>query len=235
MTTPPPPPPRLTSIVLGVLIVAVGVSLVCSASALVKWAGMPFLVLPRVLGLLEGVRNDEIVPLPMAASPTAVSFPRADTYSVYLADLSLLEIALVLEQSGSPPFLVIQRADTGESIPVEFVRRGLMPYDEPRVPGRPVFRFEVPQAGSYVLSHPRRSASLYLVPDRTTGRETLIAGAYVIQMTVLAAILYAVLGRSWRERRARWRAHQRERRTASEEIMRRRAEGIRTGAGRGRP
>ncbi len=222
MTTPPPPPPRFSTIAAGILIVAVGVMLVCSASAVVKWAGMPFLVVPRVVGLLEGVAGSEIVALPMASSPTVVVFPRAETYAVYLADVGLLEIALVLEKSDSPPFLVIQRADNGEDVAVEYVARGLMPYDEPRVPGRPVFRFAVPQPGTYALTHPRRSATLYLVPDRTTGKELLIGLSFLIQLGLLAGVGYAVLGRSWRERRARWRAHQRDRRAASDEVLRRR-------------
>src|SRR3972149_3097593 len=109
MSTPPPPTPRLRSIMLGVLVVVTLIVFLCSASAIVKWAGTTFLVLPRVVGLLESVRGDEIVALPMDSSPTAVGFPRAERYQVYTSDLELLEIAASLHASDATPWLVVQR------------------------------------------------------------------------------------------------------------------------------
>ena len=229
MTTPPPPPPRLRSIALGILIIVIGVVLLCSASSVVKWAGAPFLVLPRVLGILESVRNDEIVAVPMAAPPTAVTFPRAESYAVYVSDLSLLEITNQLIESGSPPWLVVQRAATGESIAVKLVERGLLPYDEPRAPGRPALTFEILEPGVYAFSHPGREFAFYLVPDRTTGREAVIVASFGIQLALLALPLFLVFGRPWLDRRRRWQAHQRERRMASELALRQAAERSRRG------
>ena len=224
MTTPPPPPPKLRNIALGILVAVLVVLLLCSASSAVKWAGAPFLVVPRILGILESVRSDEIVAVPMAAPPTSVTFPQAEVYAVYTADLSLLEITSQLIESDSPPWLVVQRAATGESIPVELVDRGLLPYDEPRAPGRPVLRFEIVEPGTYAMTHPRREVAFYLVPDRTTGREAVIVASYVIQLTLLAFPLFLVFGRPWLDRRRRWQAHQRERRTASGLALRQAAE-----------
>ena len=222
MATPLPPPPRLRNIGLGILIVAVLVVLVCSASSAVKWAGSAFLVLPRAIGVLESVRGDEIAALPMDSSPTAVTFPRPERYQLYTGDLDLLEVAASLHSAGSTPWLTVQRAETGEAIPVSFVGRGLTPYDDPRVPGRPIFAFEIPEAGTYALSHPQRPLIVSLVPDRTSGKEVLIGASFLAQLGLLAIPAYLVFGRPWLERRQSWRRHQQEQRRASEAMLRRR-------------
>ena len=221
MTTPPPPQPKLGNIALGILVVVVLVVFLCSASFFVKWTGAAFLVLPRVFGLLDSVRGDEIVTLPMDSSPTAVVFPAPEKYLVYTGDLELLEIAASLQASNATPWLVVQRAATGEAVPVTFVGRGLMPYDDPRAPGRPIMAFEIAQPGTYALSHPRRSLAVSLVPDRTTGKEGLMALTLAAQLALLAAPILLVFGRPWRERRRTWRRHQQERRRASDTMLRR--------------
>jgi hypothetical protein len=211
------------SIVAGILVVVVMVVLVCSASSLVKWAGSTLLILPRAFGLLGAVYTQEIVTLPLDQSPTGVTFPRAERYAVYTSDLDLLEVTASLDHSQAPPWLVIQRETTGQSVPVTYIRRGLMPYDDPRAPGRPVLMFAIDEPGTYALSHPRRNLTVSLVPDRTTGREGLIAAAAVVQLALLAAPVAILLGRPWLERRRSWREHQRQRRAASDAVVRRRA------------
>jgi len=205
---------------LGILVVVTLIVFLCSASVIVKWAGTTFLVLPRVVGLLESVRGDEIVALPMDSSPTAVGFPRAERYQVYTSDLELLEIAASLHASDATPWLVVQRVETGETVPVSFVGRGLMPYDDPRAPGRPILAFEIAQPGTYALSHPRREMTVSLVPDRTTGKEGFIALAFLAQAALLAGPFALIFGRPWLERRRAWRRHQQERRRASETMLR---------------
>ena len=205
---------------LGILVVVTLIVFLCSASVIVKWAGTMFLVLPRVVGLLESVSGDEIVALPMDSSPTAVGFPRAERYQVYTSDLELLEIAASLHASDATPWLVVQRVETGETVPVSFVGRGLMPYDDPRAPGRPILAFEIVQPGTYALSHPRREMTVSLVPDRTTGKEGFIALAFLAQAALLAGPFALIFGRPWLERRRAWRRHQQERRRASETMLR---------------
>lgn len=223
MATPLPPQPKVRSIVAGILTVVVLVVLVCSASSVVKWAGSSLLILPRVFGLLESVHGEEIVALPLDQSPTAVTFPRPESYAVYTSDLDLLEITASLSDTQASPWLVVQRAATGESVPVSFVGRGLMPYDDPRAPGRPALVFSIGEAGTYALSHPRRPFAVYLVPDRTTGREGLIAVAAFAQLALLAMPAVILVGRPWLARRRAWREHQRERRQASDAMLHRRA------------
>src|SRR3990172_557528 len=200
MTTPPPPQPRLRSIMLGILVVVVLIVSLCSASVIVKWAGATFLVLPRVVGLLESVRGDEIVALPMDSSPTAVGFPRAERYQVYTGDLELLEIAASLHASEATPWLVVQRVETGETVAVSYVGRGLMPYDDPRAPPPPILPFHIAQPLSYALSHPRREMTVSLVPDRTTGKEVLVALAFLAQAALLAGPFAIIFGRPSLER-----------------------------------
>jgi hypothetical protein len=223
MTTPLPPQPKLRSIAVGILLGVVLVVAICSASSVLKWVGAPLLVVPRVLGILEPVRGNEIVTVPMGSPPTAVTFPRADVYAVYIADVPLLETTNLMTEVDAAPWLVIQRAENGQDIPVEYIDRGLLPFDEARVPGRPVMRFEVPEAGTYVMIHPRRGFNFYLVPDRVTGKEGVIALSILAQFALLCIPLFVIYGRPWLARRRRWREHQRERREASDAVMRRRA------------
>lgn len=225
MTTPPPPQPKIRSIVVGMLLIVVLVVMVCSAGSVVKWIGVPFLVVPRVLGALDSLQGRELVRLPMATSPTAVTFPRAETYLVYVGDIGLLEISETVSSAQAPPWLTVQRAETGESILVEPVRRGMMPFDEPRAPGRPVYRFTITEPGTYALSHPRREIFVALVPDRTTGKEGVIAAFFLAELALLALPFAIVLGRPWLRRRQAWRQHQRRRREASDAVMQRRSRG----------
>jgi hypothetical protein len=224
MTTPLPPQPNLRSIAIGVLIVAVGVVLVCSAGSVLKWVSVPFLAVPRALGLIGSVRADEIVTIPLDTTPTVVTFPRPETYAVYVSDLNLLEIALMVEASRAAPWLSVQSAPSGEAVPVETIRRGLMPFDEPRASGRPVYRFAIPAPGTYVLGHPRRMTAMYLVPDRTTGKEGVIVAFFAGEVFLLALPFIIIFGRPWLRRRQAWRAHQRTRREASDAVMRRHRE-----------
>jgi hypothetical protein len=223
MATPLPPPPKLRNIGLGVLVFVLLLVLLCSASSMAKWIGTSFLVLPRVLGLVEGIQTEEIVTFPMDTTPTVVIFPRPETYHLYTADLGLLEVAASLDAADSTDWFVVMNGETGETVPVTYVGRGLMPYDEPRRPGRPILRFAIPAAGTYVLSHPRREFDVYFVPDRTTGREGIIAAAFLVQLALLAIPAFLIFGRPWLARRRAWREHQRERRLASEVMLRERA------------
>ncbi len=84
-----------------------------------------------------------------------------------------------LRASDSLLWLTVQQADSGRAIPVSFAGPGLMPYDERRAPARPVFTFEITEPGIIALSHPRREFAVYLVPDRTTGKEGLIAAVFL--------------------------------------------------------
>jgi hypothetical protein len=223
MATPFPPSPRIRDILLGMLIAAVCLGLLFSASSVVKWLGAPFLIIPRALGIIGTFAPYEIVELPLGSSPTGVTFPAAESYAVYVSDLRLLEVAAVISGSAAPPWLVLQREDTGESVPVEAIDRGLSPFDEPRVPGRPIYRFTIEEPGTYAVSHPHSVSSAYLVPDRITGKESRLAVAALIQLALLAVpVLWVFLPR-YMERRRRWRAHQRERRAATEHVRRRQA------------
>jgi hypothetical protein len=223
MATPFPPSPRIRDIVLGMLIAAVCLGLLFSASSVVKWVGAPFLILPRALGIIGGFAPHEIVEIPLGSPPTGVTFPAAESYAVYVSDLRLLEVADVISDSGAPPWLVLQREDTGESVPVEAIARGLIPFDEPRVPGRPVYRFTIEEPGTYAVTHPRSVSSAFLVPDRITGKESQLAWAAVIQLALLAIPVLWVFMPRYLERRRRWRAHQKERRAATEHVRRRQA------------
>jgi hypothetical protein len=62
-----------------------------------------------------------------------------------------------------------------------------------------------------------------LVPDRTTGKEGLIAAVFLAQLALLALPFLILMCRPWMDRPKMWRKHQQERREASDSILRRRA------------
>jgi hypothetical protein len=220
VTTSAPPTPSLRNILLGLLSALAFVVLLLSAPSAVKWLGAPFLVLPRALGLIGSYGPHEIVEIPLGSPPTAVTFPHGETYVVYVSELRLLEASDTIAASGAPPWLVIQRVDSGRPVPVEPIDRGLIPFDEARVAGRPVYRFTIDEAGAFAFSHPRSLTSIYFVPDRISGKEGLLTGTTLAQLALLSIPIWLRFGPSWLERRRSWRAHQQERRAATERVRR---------------
>jgi hypothetical protein len=184
--------PSFGNIGLGIIAFVILMGLLCTLPSAVKRVGDIFLFLPSRLGLIQRVTPDQVNKIDLTtASPAILEFPRAGKYAVYSGDTALLE-ANVLYGTHSV-WLVIKSQATGEPIEIGSVERGLVPYDTPFADGRPIFSFEIPAPGPYEVDFSWRQASIAIVPDYVTGKESLIWLSYaaqVILLLLLAGILY---------------------------------------------
>lgn len=196
-------PPRIRSIVLGIALVVVMLVLLCSLSQVVKWVGTGFLYLPARLGIVRLVSADEAIPVDLSTQGNTIQFRSPGRYEVYVDDADLLILTDTMSSSGALPWLKMTQVSTGATLPIEYVTRGLLPYDTPVVPGRPVFTVEIASPGAYQLTHTVRHVTIWYVPDYTTGNESRFVGAIVVQVLILLMILGAVYYRRQQKRQER--------------------------------
>ncbi len=195
--------PTLRNVVIGILLFAVFLVTVCSLPQVVKTLGAGLLYLPSRLGLVEMVQRDQVQAIDMRSSPPQVDLPQARRYAAYTDDYDLLVVTDAIILAGAEPWLVVRSPGSHAKLRLTGVERGLMPYDSPYAAGRPVFTFEVTEPGVHDLTYPRRGATLYILPDTTSGKERLILLAYAVQVAILIAAVVVAYGRAARNRRAR--------------------------------
>ena len=195
--------PAIRNVVLGILMFAVFLVTVCSLPQVVKTLGAGLLYLPSQLGLVEMVHRDEVQAIDMRSSPPQVDLPQARRYAVYTDDYDLLVISDEIMLAGAEPWLVVTSPGSHAKLRLTGIERGLMPYDSPYAAGRPVFTFEVTEPGVHDLTYPRRWATLYILPDTTSGKERLILLAYAVEVAILIAAVALPFRRAARIRRAR--------------------------------
>ena len=82
-------------------------------------------------------------------------------------------------------WLTVQPIDSGETLPIGYIHRGLMPFDSLLAQGRPVLNFEIKTPGRYELKYSTRQALFYVLPDYTTGKERTIYLIYVVEFALL--------------------------------------------------
>jgi hypothetical protein len=125
----------------------------------------------------------------MADSPTIVRLLQPGLYAVYVDDYDLLSVTDSLINANGNPWLKVKALDNGEKIPAAFIDRSLRLYDTPYARGRPVINFVITRPGAYELTHPRRNVTVSIVPDYTTGHETLVTFIYLVQIALLVGIV----------------------------------------------
>lgn len=195
--------PRIGSILLGIALVVVLLILLCSLSQVVKWVGTALLYLPARVGLVRLVTPDEAIPVDLALQGNRIQVTAPGRFAVFVDDADLLILTDTMLASGTPPWLKMKRVSTGTLLPIEYVSRGLLVYDTPVVPGRPVFTVEVPVAGDYELTHAVRRTTVWLVPDYTTGNESRYLSVILAQVLILVIILGWVFYRRQQKRQER--------------------------------
>ena len=196
-------PPTIHAIVGGCLLALLVLGSVLLISSAVKLAGAAFLFLPQSLGLLSAATREEVRSLDLSTSPNQLTIPASGPYLVYTDDFKLMEITLSLEQAKATPWMRISDATSGAILPMDYVERGLMPYDPVFVPGRPIFRFVASRPGIYAVEHMTRDSELAIIPDRTTGLELEMLLAAVVQMAVVVLLVGSLVRRRARTRAAR--------------------------------
>ncbi len=215
--------PSIRSIVGGCLLAVLILVPLMFISSVVKWVGAPFLFLPQRLGLLPAATGAEVRSLDLSSSPNQLDLPAAGPYLVYSNNFELLDITLQLENSNATPWLRLSDPSSGASVPIDYVERGLMPYDPVFVPGRPVFRFVASRPGIYTVEHMTRDSQLAIIPDRTTGFEMEMLLAATIQVVLVVLLVGSMARQRARRRAARIEALLAPGRVSPKELQRRRS------------
>ncbi len=204
-------PTTVRAIVIGVVVLGLLCVVAWSLGSMVKVLGAPFLYLPDKLGIIRQVHRAEVISFQLSQSPTTVTLA-AGRYALYLADIDLLASTDLMIEAGGSPWLAVKSLDTGQSQPVSFITRGMALYDTPFAPGRPIMSFTAPVAGRYQLTQVPRPIEAAVVPDYTSGHETLLLLIYIVQLAVILgvpALLYYVRHREEWEMTAALRAQRR--------------------------
>jgi hypothetical protein len=200
----PVPPRRLRAMLVTGTVCVVILIMVWFIGDVIKWTGAPLLVLPTQLGLIRQVTPDQVLTIDMAPGKTSVQLPAPGAYVVY-ADVK----QFLFTPSASDPkeammkWVTLTSGTTGSAIPSTGVKRGLMPYDTPFVPGRPVLTFAITAAGTYTAITPRRPATIAILPDYVTENERTIQIAMLLQLGVLTLALGSIAAVRYRKYRQR--------------------------------
>jgi hypothetical protein len=182
--------PTLRNVLVGILIFIVFILVFSSMGNLVKTLGRILMIIPSQMGFYPLTSADEVVPVDLRSNPTDLTIVHAGAYQIFADDYDLLSITMQIEQSHGSPWLVVKSKANGASLPVSFVRRGLRPYDTPYAAGRPIFSIDIPSPGLYQISHPSKPASIYLVPDETSNYASAILTSFVIEIALLAGLVF---------------------------------------------
>jgi hypothetical protein len=184
-----PTAPTFRAMLIGIVVFIIGVMLVCALGDVLKIVGSPFLFIPGALGLIQTVGPEDVRTVQMAESPTIVRLMQPGLYAVYVDDTNMLALTDSLINANGNPWLKVKALDTGETIPTTFIERGLRLYDTPYAKGRPVINFAITRPGAYELTYPRRNITMSIVPDYSTGHETLFTLIYLVQIALVAGIV----------------------------------------------
>ena len=181
-------PPSVRAIVVGVFLTLLLCVIGWSLGSVAKLVGSLFLFLPDQLGIVRQVERAEVISFDLTHSPTIVDLPAAGRYAFYIADVDLLTITDQIMETDAAPWLAVKALDGGRTLPVTFIRRGMALYDTPFAAGRPVMSFDAPSAGRYEVSHLARPAVAAIVPDYTSGHETVLLLVYLVQITIVLGV-----------------------------------------------
>ena len=223
MTTGYPEPPTYRSILLGVLLAILLFLGLFRIGVVAKAVGAMFMWLPEKLGLIEMVYPEDVIEVDIERSPSRAELPASGPYLVYTKNLDLLTINDAVVESDAPPWLSVASQD-GRAVSVELIERGLIMFDTPFAPGRPVARFGVSEPGTVDITHPRRPDKAFLVPDYITGRIELLTMLTIIQLGLFGYPLYSRAFRRSKALRDEIRAKQLANRQRVEGMRQRRAE-----------
>jgi hypothetical protein len=215
-----PKPPTFLSIILGIGLAIVLILAFFHIPEVVKYTGAVLMYVPSRLGFFEMVTPSDVIPVSIARAQTPVYLPEAGSYAMYTENYDLLTLHNAAVESGKLTWIKVHSQDTGERIAVHMVTRGLTLYDTPFAKGRPIVTFLVAQPGNYVITHPSRPDSVYLVRDEFTGRESRISTILLVEVGLVAGSIFVFLRRRSAPRRLQKKAIQEQARKRAEEQRR---------------
>ena len=192
--------------------------------AVVKVVGTGLMLIPSAFGIVQRVGPQEVYRYDLRTPPTNVGIGQPGRYAVYAYDYDLLTMADEMERAKAAPWITLKSQLTGEAVPVDFVSRGMRPYDTPLAKGRPVLSFVIDRPGVYVMLHPAKPVTISIVRDYVTGKERTLTLAFLAQIAVILIPLTFICSRRYLARRSARKTAQRQRRAESDAFWREQAQ-----------
>ncbi|MCJ7432063.1 MAG: hypothetical protein MUO77_01105 [Anaerolineales bacterium] len=215
MTTGFPKPPTCLSIGLGISLFALSLLAFFHIPDIVKSTGTVLMFVPAKLGIIDMVMPQDVVPQSIEHTPSTITISKPGHYLFYTDNYDLLVINNAIAGSDAKPWMNMQSTKSGTKVEVTMIERGLSIFDTPFAHGRPVLSFTITEPGTYQMKYPTRPGGyLYLVPDVTTGKETLITFMIVVEVSLVGGVVVIMIRRRTapsRELRKKMRANNRAR------------------------
>jgi len=147
--------------------------------------------LPSKMGLVQRITPEEII---VCDSKFTIDLAKPGKYFIYGGFKSTIPFRL---ESNNVVSVAIKSQTTEKQINVFSVGRGIRLYDSPLIKGRPFFEFEISTPDKYEVLFYRNSFSngggtFTIVPDYTTGNETVISLAFGIQIALLIVLVVII-------------------------------------------
>jgi len=216
-------PSSFRQIIIAVIAAAFLLALLFVLPEATKYVGATLLFIPEQLGLIERVSREEIQRVSLLEAQPTIMLNQAGRYTVYSGDMNLLSAKVKAQE----PWLIVRLQSTGKKASVHLIERGLRPYDSPIVKGRPMFVFDAPEPGVYEITNRLvkigtespgsfkllnwsrdESGVISVVPDYTSGKETVITIAFVVEIGLIAGPLGFLCLKRYVQRRRTWKAIQ---------------------------
>jgi len=188
-----PPSPTFRSIFGGIALGIVLLLAFFNLPVLVKYTGAVLTFIPGKLGLIQVVKSNEVISVDFAASPTTIAFKKPGNYALYTDNYDLLIIHDAIVESGGKAWLKIE-TEIGENIDIKLISRGMAFYDTLLAKGRPVAIFTIAKPGAYIMKHPTRPTTAYVVPDYTSGNENWIKFLLIAELVILVIVIRDIRG-----------------------------------------
>jgi hypothetical protein len=199
--------PTCRSIALGgIAFLALMVGALRSAE-IVKLIGSPLLILPERMHLIDSLHANDITRIDSNGELEMVfDFMRPGLYAIYTANTSLLLNTNARIDEGKLPTVSMSLKPMAEMrFSSNTSERGLRIFDTRFARGRPIVGFQIERPGRYVLLSPSIEATIFLVPDYTTGKEGLLTLAYLFQAGIIFTPIAVLFYRQYRKQRHRMR------------------------------
>jgi len=196
MTTGFPKPPTCLSIGLGISLFILSLLAFFHIPDIVKSTGTALMFVPAKLGIIDMVMPQDVVPQSIEHNPSTITISKPGHYLFYTNNYDLLVVNDAIASSDAKPWLNMQSAESGTKVEITMIERGLSIFDTPFARGRPVLMFTIIEPGTYQMRHPTRPGDyLYLVPDVTTGKETLITFVIVVEVALVGGVIVIMIRR----------------------------------------
>lgn len=171
-----------------IVLVIFGIWSILNLTDVIKWVGMPFMIIPDAIGIVDRPTKNEVARVSgLAGSEHVIILTRTGRYNLFRN---------IWDEWGIEEGQFAHARIEGSSgrIPISNEIRKANFYDTPAGRGTVVGQFDIDQPGEYIVRFMNTSAEnkkfeASLVPDFITGNEAALRNAFFIQIALILILL----------------------------------------------